>query len=116
MSQQRTTGSGGRRPAPQRQSRLGLAALILSVLALPAALSPVLGIIVAVIVLIVGLVALIRAVRVPEIGAGQPGAAVVVAIVALVLASVVTNAADDKIQDCGSQTYEDARDCLQGDN
>ncbi|WP_414119916.1 hypothetical protein [Corynebacterium nuruki] len=105
----------GEKP-PHRQSRLGLVALILAVLALPAALSLVLGIIVAVIVLIVGLVALIRATRVREISTGQPVVAVVVAIAALILASVVTSAANDRVQDCGARTYDDARECLQGDN
>lgn len=115
MSQQKAAGPGAPQP-PRRQSRLGLAALILSVLALPAAFSPVLGLIISVVVLVVALIALIRAVRVPEIGTGQPVVAVVVAAVGLLLASLVTGAADDRVRDCGSQTYDEARDCLQEDN
>lgn len=85
-------------------------------MALPAALMPVLGIIVAVVVLVVGLVALVRAVRVPEISWTYPGIAVVVAVIALAAASLVTSAADDKIQECGATTVDEANDCLRNDN
>lgn len=114
MSEQRrkSTGTTPVRPS-QRQSRLGLAALVLGVLALPAALMPVLGIIIAVVVLVVGLIALVRAVRVPEISWTYPGIAVVVAVLALAAASLVTGAADDRIRDCGATTVDQANDCLQ---
>lgn len=117
MSDQRRkrTGNSPLRPS-QRQSRLGLAALILAVMALPAALMPVLGIIVAVVVLVVGLVALVRAVRVPEISWVYPGIAVVVAVVSLAAASLVTGAADERIKDCGATTVDEANDCLRGGN
>ncbi len=81
-------------------------------MALPAALMPVLGIVIAVVVLVVGLVAMVRAVRVPGISWTYPGIAVVVAVVALAAASLVTAAADDKIQKCGATTVDEANDCL----
>lgn len=90
--------------------------MLLGVMALPAALMPVLGIIIAVVVLIVGLVALVRAVRVPEISWTYPGIAVVIAVLALAAASLVTSAADDKIKDCGATTVDEADDCLRDGN
>lgn len=113
MSAQRPERTGENAPAPvQRQSRLGLAALVLGVMALPAALMPVLGVIIAVVVLGVALVALIRAVRAPEISWTYPGIAVIVAVIALAAASLATNAADEKIRDCGATTVDEADDCL----
>lgn len=99
--------------APARQSRLGLAALLLGVLALPAALMPVLGIVISVVVLFVALVALVRAVRMPEFSWVYPGIAVVIAVLALGTATLITNAANEKIQSCGATTVNEANDCLQ---
>lgn len=107
------TASSGKPDDQQRQSRLGLTALLLGVLALPAALMPVLGVIVAVVVLVVALVALVRAVRRPDLSWTYPGIAVVVAILALGAASLVTNAANDRIRECGATTVDEANDCLQ---
>ncbi|AWT26069.1 hypothetical protein Csp1_12690 [Corynebacterium provencense] len=87
-------------------------ALVLAVMSLPAALMPVLGVVIAVVVLLVGLVALVRAVRVEDISWTYPAIAVVVAVLALGASTMVTNAAQDRIRDCGATTAEQAENCL----
>ncbi|MGO1950866.1 MAG: hypothetical protein ACTH1D_14615 [Mycobacteriaceae bacterium] len=101
------------RDVPRQPSRLGLAALLLGVLALPAALFPWLGLIIAVVVLAVSLVALILALRSPKLNRGYPMAAVVLAIVAVALAGVVSSGMADRVEDCGSTSDEELEQCLE---
>lgn len=97
----------------RRQSRLGLAALVLAVLALPAALFPWLGLLVSMVVLVVGLIALILAMRSPNQGRAYPMIAVAVSIVAVALAGVVTNNTVQAMDDCGeAASNEELLDCM----
>jgi hypothetical protein len=112
----KTTGTPGARDegrSGRHQSRLSIAALVLAVLAIPAALFPWLGLVVAVIVLAVGLVALIRALRSPVITVGYPMTAVVIAIAAVALAGIVTNGTANQLEDCDAQTDEEVEQCLE---
>lgn len=88
-------------------------AIVLAVLALPAALFPWLGLIISVVVLAIALVALIVAVRSPHLGRGYPMAAVVVAIVAVALSGVVTNSTAQTLQDCSSNDADEVRACME---
>lgn len=90
-----------------------MAALLLAVLALPAALFPWIGLVVAVVVLVVSLVALIRAMRAQDIARGYPMAAVAVSIVAVALAGVVTNSTADVVRECGTADDEATRQCIE---
>ncbi|MEY8565341.1 hypothetical protein [Corynebacterium sp.] len=95
------------------QSRLGLAAVVLAVLALPAALFPWVGLIVSVAVLLVALVALIVAVRSTSWSRSYPMIAVAVSIVAVALAGVVTNSTAQSLQDCSSNSGDEVRKCME---
>ncbi|AHW64045.1 Putative membrane protein [Corynebacterium glyciniphilum AJ 3170] len=95
------------------QSRLGLAAAVLAVLALPAALFAWLGLIISVVVLLVSLVALIVAMRSTHQSRGYPMIAVAVSIVAVALAGVVTNSTAQSLQDCSSTSTDELRQCME---
>ena len=97
----------------RRQSRLSIAALLLAVLAVPAALFPWLGLVVAVVVLAVALVALIRTMRSSEISRGYPIAAVGVSIAAVALAGIITNGTANQIEECDPQDQAELEQCLE---
>lgn len=112
----------GRRPdnpgtsvpgSPRTQSRLGLAAVVLAVLALPAALFPWLGLIISVVVLLVSLISLIVALRSAHRSRGYPMVAVAVSIVAVALAGVVTNSTAQSLEDCSSTSTDELRQCTE---
>jgi O-antigen ligase len=100
-------------PGRRSQGRLGLVALVLAVLALPAALFPWVGLVIGVVVLLVALVALIVALRSAVLSRSYPMIAVALAIVAVALAGVVTNSTAQVLQDCESTSGDELRQCLE---
>lgn len=114
MAQADNTPAGRDAPGTnRRQSRLSIAALLLAVLAVPAALFPWLGLVVAVVVLAVALVALIRTMRSSEISRGYPIAAVGVSIAAVALAGIITNGTANQIEECDPQDQAELEQCLE---
>lgn len=100
-------------PVRRSQGRLGLVALVLAVLALPAALFPWVGLVIGVVVLLVALVSLIVALRSAVLSRSYPMIAVALAIVAVALAGVVTNSTAQVLEDCRSTSGDDIRQCLE---
>ncbi|MDH2455092.1 hypothetical protein QDW14_01170 [Corynebacterium bovis] len=103
-------GTAGRVVPPVRSSGLSLAALIIAILALPAAMLPLIGLVTGVVAVAVALVALILAMR-----RGRPRgyaiAALVMAAFAVAVAAVVTNAAGDVAQRCAGMSGDALTRC-----
>lgn len=107
------SGSGAGAVPERQHSRLGLAALVLSILALPAALFAWLGLIISMVILVVALVALVVALRSADQSRVYPMIAVAVSIIAVALSVIVTNSTVRAMEECShSTTEEEMRECL----
>ncbi len=103
--------SGTVKVQPRKISGLSLAAVLVGILAIPAALLPLIGIFVAVIALILGLIAVIRAAK-QEKPKTFAGIGLVLGIVSMALAIIITTAAMDAANDCGHLRGVENEQCL----